>query len=52
MLECLPEWEEDENLGAGVEEWKGRGRKKVWEKKGESLSPYKGSEYRMPPHSP
>ena len=52
MVECQVEWEEDENLGAGAQDWKDEGREKAWEKKGESLSPYKGSEYRTPPHSP
>ena len=36
MVECLLEWEKDENLGAGAQEWKGREREKVWVKKKES----------------
>ena len=34
MVECLLEWGKDENLGARSQEWKGTGREKVWEKKG------------------
>ena len=34
MVERFLEWETDEDLGTGAQEWKGR--KKAWEKKGES----------------
>ena len=39
MVECQVEWEEDENLGAGAQEWKGRGREKAWEKKVQEICP-------------
>ena len=35
MVECRLEWEEDENLGAGAQDWKDEGREKAWEKKGD-----------------
>ena len=41
----------DEDLGAGAREWVGREREGVGER-GESFSPYKGSEYQAPPHLP
>ena len=36
MVERWLEWEEDEKLGAGAQEWKGRGRDKAWVKKRDS----------------
>ena len=36
MVGCLLVWETDENLGAGPQERKGRGREKVWVKKRDS----------------
>ena len=36
MVKCLLEWEKYGNLGAGAQEWKGRGREKAWVEKRDS----------------
>ena len=51
MARVLSRGGEDENLGAGAREWVGGKRERMGER-GESLSPYKGSKYQAPPHSP